>query len=262
MIIIKNKGKDVIKSYSVKLTNDKVAIEKTQKDFPISDTIEIEVGIEELGDIYSANINLVINYENGKKHSVSAVNYDPIICNLDITTFGSDKKLRVNSNAISGVARKDVVSENFKIIQSLVNTYMENHHIGESTATNGKDGKDGASAYEVAKKLGYTGTEAQWVASLKGVKGDKGDKGATGETGKNGTNGKDGVGIKNITKTSTSGYIDTYTITYTDESTSTFTVTNGKNGVDGKDGKDGVSESGSVEELTKEEILAILNGEA
>ena len=35
-------------------------------------------------------------------------------------------------------------------------------------------------------------------------------------------------GIQTITKTSTSGFVDTYTITYADTTTSTFTVTNGK----------------------------------
>lgn len=43
----------------------------------------------------------------------------------------------------------------------------------------------------------------------------------------------DGVSIKNIAKTSTSGLVDTYTITYTDNRTTTFTVTNGKDGKDG-----------------------------
>jgi len=36
-----------------------------------------------------------------------------------------------------------------------------------------------------------------------------------------------GKGISSITKTSTQGLVDTYTITYTDNTTSTFTVTNG-----------------------------------
>lgn len=47
---------------------------------------------------------------------------------------------------------------------------------------------------------------------------------------KNGQNGADGVGIQSIVKTSTSGLVDTYTITLTDSSTTTFTVTNGKDG--------------------------------
>jgi hypothetical protein len=44
--------------------------------------------------------------------------------------------------------------------------------------------------------------------------------------------GADGKGIQNITKTGTSGLVDTYTIYYTDGSTSTFTVTNGTSGAD------------------------------
>ena len=44
---------------------------------------------------------------------------------------------------------------------------------------------------------------------------------------------KDGRGIVSIIKTETSGNIDTYTITYTDNTTSTFQVTNGIDGTDG-----------------------------
>lgn len=51
--------------------------------------------------------------------------------------------------------------------------------------------------------------------------------------------GKDGRGIVSIIKTSTIGLVDTYTITYTDNTTSTFNVTNGKDGINGQDGKDG-----------------------
>lgn len=44
-------------------------------------------------------------------------------------------------------------------------------------------GVDGKSAYEIAKEHGYTGTEEQWLASLKG------ETGATGKTGKKGADG-------------------------------------------------------------------------
>lgn len=43
-------------------------------------------------------------------------------------------------------------------------------------------------------------------------------------------NGADGVGISSISKTSTVGLVDTYTITFTDSSTTTFEVTNGVKG--------------------------------
>ena len=69
-----------------------------------------------------------------------------------------------------------------------------------------------------------------------------------------GTDGANGSGIESIAKTSAEGVVDTYTITFTDGTTTQFTVTNGKDGkngqsgvngqngekgTDGKDGKDG-----------------------
>ena len=47
-----------------------------------------------------------------------------------------------------------------------------------------------------------------------------------------GADGEDGVGISDISLTSTDGLTDTYTITYTDSSTSIFTVTNGADGTE------------------------------
>lgn len=54
-----------------------------------------------------------------------------------------------------------------------------------------------------------------------------------------GGTGPAGVGIQSITKTSTSGLVDTYTITLTDGNTSTFTVTNGAKGETGPQGPKG-----------------------
>ena len=48
--------------------------------------------------------------------------------------------------------------------------------------------------------------------------------------------GADGNGIVSVTKTGTSGLVDTYTITFDDTSATTFTVTNGADGADGLDG--------------------------
>lgn len=59
-----------------------------------------------------------------------------------------------------------------------------------------------------------------------------------------GARGDDGVGIISIEKTDTTGLVDTYTITYTDEETSTFEVTNGADGQDGADGADGEDGNG------------------
>ena len=78
----------------------------------------------------------------------------------------------------------------------------------------------GLSAYEIWLQQGNTGTEEDFIASLIG---------------------ESGRGIASIEKTSTSGLIDTYTITYTDDTTDTFQVKNGKDGTNGIDGKDGAN---------------------
>lgn len=64
-------------------------------------------------------------------------------------------------------------------------------------------------AYGIAVKNGFTGTEAEWLESLHST--------VPGPTGK---------GITSIMKTSSSGVIDTYTITFTDGATTTFNITN------------------------------------
>lgn len=82
----------------------------------------------------------------------------------------------------------------------------------------GSRGAAGKSAYEIALQNGFTGTEADWLTSLKGQKGDtgaKGEPGEKGEKGDTGTPGKDGV-----------------------------------NGTDGKDGADGFSPTVTVTETS------------
>ena len=65
------------------------------------------------------------------------------------------------------------------------------------------------SAYALAVKHGWKGTEAEWLAALKGDKGDKGDTGATGAAGPQGPQGVQGP----TGPTGASGVIDTTTQT-------------------------------------------------
>lgn len=75
--------------------------------------------------------------------------------------------------------------------------------------------------------------------SLVGCSGANGKDGVNGE---DGVDGKDGISIVSIELTDTEGLEDTYTITYSNNSTSTFVVTNGADGaqgIQGEPGKDG-----------------------
>ena len=56
----------------------------------------------------------------------------------------------------------------------------------------GAKGEDGKSAYQIAVDEGFEGSEADWLASLKGTDGRNGIDGINGTNGKDGTNGIDG----------------------------------------------------------------------
>jgi uncharacterized repeat protein (TIGR02543 family) len=112
-------------------------------------------------------------------------------------------------------------------------------------------GKIGDSYIDLTTWNYYVKEETGWI--LKGnIKGEQGEPGQDGEDGQNGSNGQtgpqgpagsdgeDGVSIVSITKTNSEGLIDTYTITYSDGHTSTFTVANGANGQDGAQGSQGI----------------------
>lgn len=129
------------------------------------------------------------------------------------------------------------------------------------TVTNGEDGPQGAQG--IKGEDGHTpiitiGANGKWyvdgqdtgVSAIgikgdkgeQGPKGDKGEDGIQGEKGEKGENGKDGVSIVSVTKSSSVGNVDFYTISYSDGSSSVFTVTNGENGETGAQGipgKDG-----------------------
>ena len=59
------------------------------------------------------------------------------------------------------------------------------------------------------------------------------------------------VSVVSIQKTDSQGLVDTYTITLSDGTTSTFTVTNGKDGADGEDGRDSDQAAASITSIDK-----------
>lgn len=71
-------------------------------------------------------------------------------------------------------------------IDSSITDFMNEHpeYQGEKgdKGEDGTDGTDGKSAYQVAVDNGYTGTEAQWIASLHGQDGTDGQDGNDGKS--------------------------------------------------------------------------------
>lgn len=119
-------------------------------------------------------------------------------------------------------------------------------------------GKDGYSAYEVAVKNGFEGSEAEWLLSLKGEPGEPGEPGIQGEKGEKGADGT--MTFADLTeeqKASLKGDKG-------DTGAAGKDGTNGKDGVDGKagaDGKDGVSPVVSVSKVGKETTITITDAE-
>lgn len=104
----------------------------------------------------------------------------PLISEADFTA--NDRFVMVNDG--DGAAMSKTVFDSW-IANNVQGEKGEQGVAGRDGAngTNGRDGVDGAdglSAYQIAVSLGYTGTQAQWIASLKG---------ATGASGINGFNG-------------------------------------------------------------------------
>ena len=111
------------------------------------------------------------------------------------------------------------------------------------TGAAGEKGEQGEPGHSPVITIGQDG---HWYidgvdsgVSAVGEQGPQGAPGAQGEPGQN------GVSVVSVEKTGTDGLVDTYTITFSDNSTTTFTVTNGEKGDQGDPGT-----SGSTPQIT------------
>ncbi len=135
-------------------------------------------------------------------------------------TFVIKCVLETPSGNVDGEASNQVSVITSGSLEELVTPHIGdngNWWIGENDTGVKAEGTDG-----VAPHIGNNGN---WFIGNK----DTGVKAA----------GVDGRGIISIEITNTEGLVDTYTITYTDYTTSTFTVTNGEQGIQGIQGQKG-----------------------
>lgn len=98
------------------------------------------------------------------------------------------------------------------------------------------------------------------VAGKQSVGDIKGQDGQDGQDGKDGQDGADGVGISSIARTSTTGLVDTYTITFTNDTTTTFDVVNGLGTVKYEiETTNGVEQNDGSHILTLDDDVIVLN---
>lgn len=131
-----------------------------------------------------------------------------------------------------------------------------------------QNGADGLSAYEIAKENGFSGTETEWLASLKGdrgdtglqgIRGEKGDKGDTGEQGEKGDTGDTGAkGSKGDTGADGKSAYDVWLA-----QGNSGTETDFLNSLKGEKGDKGDTGSASVEiEAIEEQLAELTNQDA
>ncbi len=121
--------------------------------------------------------------EDGKSVLLSAVDspeIDPDVLNGKVDSDGRAKIL-----AIVGDEDVGIYNEENKYFRLALYDQIPD-------AVSGPAGADGDSAYEIAVANGFTGTEEEWLASLKGEDGAKGDTGPQGPQGEKGEKGDTG----------------------------------------------------------------------
>ena len=131
-------------------------------------------------------------------------------------------------NSIRGVGIETIAKTATNGNVDTYTIYYTNGQVTTFTVTNGvSEGQVGPGGHTPVIEIGENGN---WFV-------DNVDTGIKAQ----GPQGEPGRGITQIVKTSTNGNVDTYTIYYSDNSTSTFTVTNGVDGesIQGEKGADG-----------------------
>lgn len=113
------------------------------------------------------------------------------------TIIDEDGKVYLQSDLLKGV-KKEISNPGNLCPRSaiLIDNLGNKHNLVELLLKAGSDSstpsKDGKSTYEIWLELGNSGTEQDFINSLKGEKGDKGDTGAKGDPGAKGEPGEKG----------------------------------------------------------------------
>ena len=201
--------------------------------FGANDTVKFAAGSNVTITPDTANKTITISskndnttYQAGTGLSLSGTTFN---VNTGYTSSGKNYAVKADSNDNLYV---NVPWEN--TISDVSKSYVDSNFVkntmtaGVTSATKGEAASATASYDKAANKLNFS------FVLPKGDMGDKGDPG------------KDGRSIVSIVKTDTKENIDTYTITYSDNTVDTFLVTNGEDGKPGEQGPSGYTFTPSI----------------
>lgn len=172
-----------------------------------------------------------------------------------------------DGNGITSIVFKSSTGGTTPGIPGATDTYQINYTKSDPTTFTVKNGNTGPQGPIGAKgdkgdkgdqgEKGETGaTGPQGPQGETGPQGEAGPQGPQGPTGAIGPQGPAGNGIVSITKASSVGNLDTYTILYTNGNTDSLYILNG---TDGADGDDGVGVSSATIDATQHLILTLTN---
>ena len=128
---------------------------------------------------------------------------------------------------------KDDLADAEKYTPQVMDTLLAD--MAEMRSAGGVAGPAGKSAYELALEHGFSGTESQWLISLKGADGRDGVNGRDGADGRDGIDGIDGRNGADGKKGA-----------------------DGRNGTNGRDGADGYTPVKGTDYFTAEDISEIV----
>lgn len=191
---------------------------------------------------YNDGTTTTFDVTNGKDGTyIYSISKTASVGNVDTYTITMSDSSTFSFDVVNGIDGTDGTSAGFGTPTITINQLPEG---STPTATVGTSGPNTAKVFSFVLNIpkGDTGQSTQWYFGNGSPANDLGNindiycnqanyniylkTGATTWTLKGNIKGADGVGIQNIYLSATSGAVDTYTILYTDSTTSTFTVTN------------------------------------
>lgn len=163
-------------------------------------TVEISTDLGNITQTVEETTTKVSNLENTQKSNIRSVSVQYALSNSSVTPPTTDWSTTAPEwqsgkymwqKTVTTYGDGTTVSSEPTCIQGAKGETGASGKDG-TNGIDGKDGNNGKSAYQIWLDAGNTGTEEDYLASLKGADGAKGEKGDTGATGPQGEQGIQG----------------------------------------------------------------------